>query len=132
MAKERSYQVQANMIISERQLQRTPPVMPVEVATALSDSQFQESIQRLSRWRKAAQQVMQQAATQIAQRKKAIEQGTTWVQHSKKTLSDWVALQNDLIQKFGKFLCARSACLICRLLTLMVMAPSCAARASAG
>jgi len=105
MAKERSYQVQANMIISERQLQRTPPVMPVEVATALSDSQFQESIQRLSRWRKAAQQVMQQAATQIAQRKKAIEQGTTWVQHSKKTLSDWVALQNDLIQKFGKFLC---------------------------
>lgn len=99
IAKERSYQVQANMLISERQLQRTPPVMPVEMAASLPEAQFQEAVGKLAQWRKAALQVIADAKKEITIRQSAIDQITTWVAQSEKALKDWTALQSSLIER---------------------------------
>jgi len=99
MAKERSYQVQGNMLVSERQLQHTPPVMPAEVATSMSDKDYQSAISKLATYQKAAQSVMTQTAAHIKTRQQMISQTRAWIAKSKETLKNWLALQGGMIAK---------------------------------
>ena len=47
VAKETQYQTQINQLSSERQLQRTPPLIPAVASAAMTDKQFTEAMQRL-------------------------------------------------------------------------------------
>lgn len=97
VGKERSYDVQKSMLIAERQLQHTPPVMPVEVAVALTDAQYKEALAKLNQYIAAAREVITQTHAHIQSRKKMAEQLNDWVKKSNTTLTEWLKLQGGLI-----------------------------------
>ena len=97
IAKERSYQVQSNQLITERQLQRTPPMMPVVSSSALTDKQYEEALKKLADYREKALQVIKQTSAGIRHRRMLISQGSEWITHSEAVLKQWMEKQNGII-----------------------------------
>lgn len=96
VAKEKSYQEQAAHLVSEHQLQSTPPLVPAVAAAAIPESQYQQVIGKLEQFRQSALTIMQETALAISTRQHLIEQGSQWIKKSKAALQSWVAQQNKL------------------------------------
>lgn len=99
LAKEKSYQTQINQLSSERQLQRTPPLIPAVASAAMTDDQFTEAMQRLLSFDRAAVDVIRETSRAIAEKQRLISQGSAWIKNAEIVLQRWLATQNEIARK---------------------------------
>jgi hypothetical protein len=100
VSKDQSYQQQAENLMTERQLQRTPPMMPDVAAAAVTDEQYNKLMEKLKRFRDMAAKVMKTTAEGISKRQHAIQLSTDWVIKSKKALEKWIISTNKQAAKW--------------------------------
>lgn len=99
LGKDRSYEQQSNFLVSERQLQTTPPLMPAVAAAAMSEQQYKQATENLKLYRLKAQSIIRQTTQAISTREHLANLASAWVKDSQIALKNWIAEQKAVVAR---------------------------------